>query len=318
MTIRQVSGVALSSVTVTASGHYVVGLRGERIYDEHGAADSARVSHLELGSMSAGAEASIHVAFQQVAAAAFSGDPASWCWPAALARAGAPELAEALLRASTDTGDRQARQQLVDFLDGQERTHEADAVLLEVAPTDMSALNTVFHRLWPHRPQAAREVLNEAVRAGHILNVLAVLRPLTHSGRLPRDRHFAITATRVLARLGYEPAQVQLARTRLAEADELEYEKTPDHDLVARKRDEAQHLLQQAAPGHREARALLGRLAEQEDNLAEAARWYRQAIDAGDYEMFPSLLQALHQGTSPNEGEVLYGLDADGSPLPAW
>ncbi|MFE2579341.1 hypothetical protein [Streptomyces sp. NPDC059378] len=59
-------------------------------------------------------------------------------------------------------------------------------------------------------------------------------------------------------------------------------------------------------------------MAEQEDNLAEAAHWYRQAIDAGDYGMFPSLLQALHHGTSPNEGEALYGLDADGSPLPAW
>ncbi|GAB7111058.1 hypothetical protein JCM4814A_93760 [Streptomyces phaeofaciens JCM 4814] len=35
----------------------------------------------------------------------------------------------------------------------------------------------------------------------------------------------------------------------LAEANELEREKTPHHDLVARKRDEAHHLLRQAAPG---------------------------------------------------------------------
>lgn len=56
---------------------------------------------------------------------------------------------------------------------------------------------------------------------------------------------------------------------------------------------------------HREARRLLGRLAEQEDNYTEAADWYRQAIDVGDYEMFPSLLQALRHGTPPNEDEVL-------------
>ncbi|MFF3691630.1 hypothetical protein [Streptomyces sp. NPDC002187] len=49
-----------------------------------------------------------------------------------------------------------------------------------------------------------------------------------------------------------------------------------------------------------------------------AAHWYRQAIDAGDYQMFPSLLQALRQGTPPDENEVLYGLDADGSLLPSW
>ncbi|GGT58582.1 hypothetical protein GCM10010271_72580 [Streptomyces kurssanovii] len=61
LTIRQVSGVALSSVTVTAAGEYVSGLRGERIYDEHSASDWARVSRLELGSMSAGADASIHI-----------------------------------------------------------------------------------------------------------------------------------------------------------------------------------------------------------------------------------------------------------------
>ncbi|MEV5583430.1 hypothetical protein AB0L39_33340 [Streptomyces parvus] len=256
--------------------------------------------------------------FHQIAAAAFSASPTLWSWPTKLARAGAPELVEVLLRASTDSGDRQARQRLVDFLDDQERPREADAVLREAAATDMYALNTLFHRLWPYRSRAAREVLTEAAKAGHILNVLTVLRPLTHWGRLPRDRRFAITAIRVLARLGYEPAQFQLARTRLAEARELEREKTPRHDLVARKRDEAHHLLQQAAPGHREARSLLGRLAEQEGNYGEAAHWYRQAIDAGDYEMFPSLLQALHHGTPPNEGEVLYGLDADGSPLPAW
>ncbi|MEU6320700.1 hypothetical protein [Streptomyces sp. NPDC047009] len=256
--------------------------------------------------------------FHQIAAAAFSGSIDLWSWPAKLARAGAPELVEVLLRASADSGERQARQQLVNFLDERERPHEADAVLREVAATDMYALDTLFHRLWPHRPRAAREILTEAAKAGHMLNVLTVLQPLTQGGRLPHDRRFAITAIRALARLGYEPAQFQLARTRLAEADELEREKTPHHDLLARKRDEAHHLLQQAAPGHREARSLLGRLAEQEDNHAEAAHWYLQAIDAGDYEVFPSLLQALQHGTPPNEGEVLYGLDADGSPLPAW
>ncbi|MER6093369.1 hypothetical protein [Streptomyces bluensis] len=256
--------------------------------------------------------------FHQIAAAAFSGSPALWRWPTALTRAGAPELAEVLLRASTDTGDRQARQQLVRFLDGQERTREADAVLHEAAATDMYALNTLFHRLWPHRPQAAREVLTEAAKAGHIPHVLNVLQRLAYWGRLPRDRRFAITATRVLARLGNETAQVQLAEILRAEARELEREKTPHHDLVARKHDEAHHLLRQAAPGHGEARSLLGRLAEQEDNHAEAAHWYRQAIDAGDYETFHSLLQALHQGTPPNDGEVLYGLEADGSPLPPW
>jgi hypothetical protein len=56
-------------------------------------------------------------AFQQIAAAAFSGSPALWSWPTKLARAGAPELVEVLLRAGTDTGDRQARQRLVSFLD---------------------------------------------------------------------------------------------------------------------------------------------------------------------------------------------------------
>lgn len=256
--------------------------------------------------------------FHQIAAAAFSDSPALWSWPTKLARAGAAELVEPLLRAATDSGDRQARQRLVSLLDDQERTHEADDVLRAVSATDMYALNTLFHRLWPHRPRTAREVLTEAAQAGHILNVLTVLRPLTYGGRLPRDRRFAITAIRVLARLGYEPAQVQLARTLLAEAHELEREKTPHHDLIARKRDEAHQLLRQAAPGHREARSLLGRLAEQEDNYTQAADWYRQAIDVGDYEMFPSLLQALHQGTAPNEDEVLYGLDADGTLLPPW
>ncbi|MFJ2232168.1 tetratricopeptide repeat protein [Streptomyces halstedii] len=256
--------------------------------------------------------------FQQIAAAAFTGSPASWSWPTKLARAGAAELVEPLLRAATDSGDRQARLRLVSLLDEQERTHEADDVLRAVSATDMYALNALFHRLWTHRPRAAREVLTEAAQAGHILNVLTVLRPLTYGGRLPRDRRFAITAIRVLARLGYEPAQVQLARTLLAEAQELKWEKTPHHDLIARKRDEAHQLLRQAAPGHREARRLLGRLAEQEDNYTEAADWYRQAIDVGDYEMFPSLLQALRHGTPPNEDEVLYGFDADGSLLPPW
>lgn len=257
-------------------------------------------------------------ALHQIAAAAFSGSPALWSWPAKLAHAGAPELVEPLLRAGADSGDRQARQRLVSFLDDQERAHEAEAALRAVSATDMYALNTLFHRLWPHRPRTAREVLTEAAQAGHILHVLTVLRPLTYGGRLPRDRRFAITAIRVLARLGYEPAQVQLARTLLAEADEPERETTPHHDLLARKRDEAHRLLRQAAPGHREARSLLGRVAEQEDNYAEAAHWYRQAIDAGDYQMFPSLLQALRQGTPPDENEVLYGLDADGSVLPTW
>ncbi|MFJ2729330.1 hypothetical protein [Streptomyces collinus] len=255
--------------------------------------------------------------FHQIAAAAFTASPALWSWPTKLARAGAPELVEPLLRAATDSGDRQARQRLVSLLDDQERTPEAEVVLRAVSATDMYALNTLFHRLWPHRPRTAREVLTEAAQAGHILNVLTVLRPLTYGGRLPRDRRFAITAIRVLARLGYEPAQVQLARTLLAETDELE-EKTPHHDLIAHKRDEAHQLLRQAAPCHREARSLLGRLAEQEDNYTQAADWYRQAIDVGDYEMFPSLLQALRQGKPPDEDEILYGLDADGSLLPPW
>jgi hypothetical protein len=46
LTIRQGSGVALSSVTVTASGDYVAGLRGERIHDERSVADYASVSRL--------------------------------------------------------------------------------------------------------------------------------------------------------------------------------------------------------------------------------------------------------------------------------
>lgn len=37
------------------------GLRGEPIYDERSVSDYARVSRLELGSMSAGADASIHI-----------------------------------------------------------------------------------------------------------------------------------------------------------------------------------------------------------------------------------------------------------------
>ncbi|MEU6071060.1 hypothetical protein ABZ864_43115 [Streptomyces sp. NPDC047082] len=256
--------------------------------------------------------------FQKIAAAAFRGSPVLWNWPTRLTRAGAPDLVEPLLRAGADTGDRQARSRLVSFLDGQERSQEADAVLRKAAVTDLDALNTLFHRLWPHDPRTAREILTEAAKAGHILHVLHVLRPLTYGGRLPRDRRFSITAIRVLARLDYEPAQVQLARTLLTEADELERERTPHRDLVARKRDEALQLLRQAAPGHREARSLLGRLAEQEDNHEEAAYWYRQAIDTGDYQMFPAVLQALRQGTSPDEGEILYGLDADGKLLPAW
>ncbi|MEW2467938.1 hypothetical protein AB0919_23395 [Streptomyces sp. NPDC046994] len=59
--ISQVSGVALSGVSVTASGEYVNGLRGEPIYDEHSETDYASVSRLELGSMSAGADTSIHI-----------------------------------------------------------------------------------------------------------------------------------------------------------------------------------------------------------------------------------------------------------------
>ncbi|MGW5063081.1 hypothetical protein ACWEQ2_38320 [Streptomyces sp. NPDC004096] len=61
LSISQVSGVALSNVAVTASGEHVSGLRGEPIYDEYSASDYARVSRLELGSMSAGADASIHI-----------------------------------------------------------------------------------------------------------------------------------------------------------------------------------------------------------------------------------------------------------------
>ncbi|WP_208781473.1 hypothetical protein [Streptomyces griseorubiginosus] len=80
-------------------------------------------------------------------------------------------------------GERQARQQLVNFLDERERPREADAVLREVAAADMYALDTLFHRLWPHRPRAAREILTEAAKAGHILNVLTVLQPLTQGGR---------------------------------------------------------------------------------------------------------------------------------------
>ncbi|MFE3496498.1 hypothetical protein ACFXOS_26135 [Streptomyces sp. NPDC059175] len=144
--------------------------------------------------------------FRQIAAAAFTASPVLWSWPTKLARVGAPELVEPLLRAGADSSDRQARELLVSLLDDQERTHEAEAVLRAVSATDMYALNTLFHRLWPHRPRTAREVLTEAAQAGHILNVLTVLRPLTYGGRLPRDRRFAITAIRVLARLGYEPA----------------------------------------------------------------------------------------------------------------
>ena len=61
LTIRQVGGVALSSVTVTASGDYVDGLRGERINDEYSERDFARVPRLELGSMSDGTDAPIHI-----------------------------------------------------------------------------------------------------------------------------------------------------------------------------------------------------------------------------------------------------------------
>ena len=61
LTIRQVGGVALSNVVVTVSGEYVSGLRGEPIYDEHSEADYARVSRLELGSMSDGDDVSIHI-----------------------------------------------------------------------------------------------------------------------------------------------------------------------------------------------------------------------------------------------------------------
>ncbi|TQJ38008.1 ATP-binding protein [Streptomyces sp. SLBN-115] len=61
LTIKQVSGAALSSVTVMVSGDYVEGLRGERIYDEHSLGDYTRVSRLDLGSLSAGADSPIHV-----------------------------------------------------------------------------------------------------------------------------------------------------------------------------------------------------------------------------------------------------------------
>lgn len=40
------------------------------------------------------------------------------------------------------------------------------------------------------------------MQAGHIPHVLNVLRPLTRRERHPRDRRIAITAIRVLARLG--------------------------------------------------------------------------------------------------------------------
>ena len=60
LVIKQVSGVALSSVTVTPSGDYVLGLRGERTYGEHDEG-YARVPSLDLGSMSDGADAKLYV-----------------------------------------------------------------------------------------------------------------------------------------------------------------------------------------------------------------------------------------------------------------
>ncbi|MFF4276175.1 hypothetical protein [Streptomyces sp. NPDC001536] len=61
LTIKQVGGTALSSVAVTVSGDYVEGLRGELSRDEYGGDSYARVPRLELGSMSVGTDAPIHV-----------------------------------------------------------------------------------------------------------------------------------------------------------------------------------------------------------------------------------------------------------------
>ncbi|WP_329219362.1 hypothetical protein OG352_22820 [Streptomyces sp. NBC_01485] len=60
LVIKQDDGVALSSVVVTPSGSYVLGLRGERT---HGECDEgyARVQSLDLGSMSDGADAKFYI-----------------------------------------------------------------------------------------------------------------------------------------------------------------------------------------------------------------------------------------------------------------
>lgn len=125
--------------------------------------------------------------FHQIAAAAFTASPALWSWPSKLARAGAPELVEPLLRAATDSGDRQARQRLVSFLDDQERAPEAEAVLRAVSATDMYALNTLFHRLWPHRPRTAREVRYVLPRLSE--RPLHAFRPHRGTGRRHRGVH---------------------------------------------------------------------------------------------------------------------------------
>ncbi|MFD3484955.1 hypothetical protein [Streptomyces sp. NPDC058665] len=57
LVIKQDGGVALSSVMVTPSGNYVLGLRGERTYGE----GYARVQSLDLGSMSDGADAELYI-----------------------------------------------------------------------------------------------------------------------------------------------------------------------------------------------------------------------------------------------------------------
>ncbi len=262
-------------------------------------------------------------AFHAIAAAAFAGEALMWRWSMKLTDAGHADLAEPLLRAGVEAGNDTAVRGLVELLDAQGRGDEAEALLRAAAESEFHPLHHLFFRLWPNRPAQARTVLIAVARGGCTGNVLRVLRDLNRDWRPERDRHAALRGIRVLARLGVPAAMLELAFVLWEQSHNLGDQGSED-PAVTRMREEAMGLLIKAAPRHREARRQLGLLAEAQGDLGEAARWFLQAINAGDYDVFTDLVRVRRQKASLDPEEttdsfvVAYGLDADGELLQPW
>jgi hypothetical protein len=125
-------------------------------------------------------------------------------------------------------------------------------------------------------------------------------------------RHIAEEYLALLAEDGSSAAQLMVASWRLEQWQDQEpaEEEAVPSGIVA--------LLQKASRDQTEACRLLGQHALLADDVSGAARYFRGAVDGGDYTKLAHLAVLVH-GDSREEARLLRdGLEADGSASPPW
>jgi hypothetical protein len=185
------------------------------------------------------------------------------------------------------------------------------SLLIEQAVDD-HVIHAVVLRWWRERPAETRDLLGFCCRSNRIGVAIGAARSLLKVYE-PAARRIAEDVVARLADDGNSRAQMELAHWRL-----YQWQDSNPGDDEALPQD-IRVLLEKAAGERREARRLLGQDARRRGDTAGAEQRFRGALDAGDYTVLPELAEVLNPGAPEDARRLaLCGVEADGSPCPAW